>query len=142
MQKTCCVYSCTLYGLDFFHTFSTTTLLVMQSHMHSIYCVLIDVNRNQKLSVNSPVEVRQARGVPETLCERIAVDFQFRNLEEKLFTVPSGNKVTDPELFNLPACAVSSVLSEDVSPHAIQKSISNDNTASTYCLNKNWFGIF
>jgi len=85
----------------------------MQSHVHSNYCVLNDVYRNQKLSVNSPVEVRQARGVPETLCERIAVDFQFRNLEEKLFNVPSGNKATDPELLNLPACALSSVLSED-----------------------------
>jgi len=95
-----------------------------------------------KFSVNSPVEVRQARGVPETLCERIAVDFQFRYLEEELFTVHSGNKVIDPELFNLPACAVSPVLSENVSPHAIQKSINNDKTASNYCLNKNWFGIF
>jgi hypothetical protein len=88
------------------------------------------------LSVNSPVEVRQARGVPETLCERIAVDFQFRNLEEKLFTVPSGNKATDPDLFTLPAYGVTSVLSKEVSPHAIQKSISNGNTTSTYCLNK------
>lgn len=86
----------------------------MQSHVHSINYALIDVYRNQKLSVNSPVEVRQARGVPETLCERIAVDFQFRNLEEKLFTVPSRNKAIDPEFFNLPACAVSFVLSKEV----------------------------
>ena len=110
--------------------------------MHTVYYVLIDVYRNHKLSVNSPVEVRQARGVPETLCERIAVDFQFRNLEEKLFTVPSETKGTDPDLFNLPACAVSSVLSKEVSPHVIQKSISNDNVTSTYCLNKYSFDIF
>ena len=59
----------------------------MQSHVHSMYYVLINVYRNQQLSVNSPVEVRQSRGVSETLCERIAVNFQFRDLEEKLFTV-------------------------------------------------------
>ena len=108
----------------------------MQSHVHSIYYVLIVVYRNQKSSVNLPVEVRQARGVPETLCERIAVDFQFRNLEEKLFTVSSENRTIDPDLFNLPGCAVSSVSSKEVSSHAIQKSISNAKSTSAYCLNK------
>jgi hypothetical protein len=110
--------------------------------VHSLCYVLIDVYRNQKLSVNSPIEVRQARGVPEALCERIAVDFQFRNLEEKLFTVPSGNKAIDPDLFNLPAITVFSFLSKDVSPHAIQNSTSHENATSTYCLNKYSFDIF
>jgi hypothetical protein len=125
-----------------FTTQGTTTLLVMQWQVHSIYYVLIVFYRNQKLSVNSPVEVRQARGVPETLCERIAVDFQFRNLEEKLFTVPSENRTIDPDLFNLSGCAASSVFSKEVSTHAIQKSISNDKSTSAYCLNKYSFDIF
>jgi hypothetical protein len=82
-------------------------LPVTLSLMHSIYCLPIDVYRNQNLSVNSPVEVSQARGVSEALCERIAVDFQFRYLEEKLFTELSGNKGHRPRFVqSVPLCCV------------------------------------
>lgn len=37
-------------------------------------------NEKQRRTIYSPVEVRQSRGVPESLRERVAVDLQLRDL--------------------------------------------------------------